>query len=230
MRLVAILPFLLLASAAQADVMPISSNEDGRIGVAHISGNETVRLQVNTGNDLTVLLPFGEHVQQVTVSDTNIWHVAVTTGQDALVLSALRPSGATGMTLRSDRRTYEFSLTAVPNGTVPYLVRLDPNTNVNRPRVWTPPVVVQPGTYKLSGHKDLYPSSIRDDGRKIYLQWSASQPIPAVFALNRQGREEMVDGYMREGTFTLDRLYDELVFRIDKAQAHARRIAGKGKP
>lgn len=224
------IPLLLLAGTAHADVMPISSNEDPRIGVIHTENGGAIRLQVTAGTDLTLLLPRGETAQQVSVGDTNVWHASVPSARDAVVLSALRASGPVAMSIKTNRKTYEMLLTGTMT-TVPfYMVRLDgANAMSSRPRVWAPPVVVQPGTYKLSGNKELYPSSIRDDGRKIYLQWSASQPIPAVFALNHLGREEMVDGYMREGTFTLDRLYDELVFRIDKAQAHAKRIVEKSK-
>jgi type IV secretion system protein VirB9 len=231
MKRLALLPLLLLASAARADVMPISSNEDPRIGIVHTENGGAIHLQATAGIDLTILLPRGERVTQVTVGDTNVWHAAVPEGRDAVVLSALRASGPTSMSIQTSRKAYAFVLTGVMAGSPFYMVRLDGTNSVaNRPRVWTPPVVVQPGTYKLSGKKEIFPSSIRDDGRKIYLQWPTSQPIPAVFALDRLGHEEMVDGYMREDIFTLDRLYDELVFRIDKAEAHAKRIVGKGKP
>ena len=83
--------------------------------------------------------------------------------------------------------------------------------------------------YKLSGEKSLRPVQIGDDGVHMYLQWSADQALPAVFAINPQGGEEMVDGFMREGVFTIDRVYPELVFRIDKKAAKAVRIIPKRK-
>lgn len=222
---------LLMAGVAHADVMPVSSNEDPRIGVIHTENGGAIHLQVTAGTDLTILMPRGEQVSQITLNDTGIWHASVVGARDVVMLSTLRATNASGMSITTNRQTYTFLLSGTLSATPFYTVRLDgANGMGNRPKVWTPPVVVQPGTYKLSGKKELMPSSIRDDGRKIYILWAPSQPIPAVFALNRLGREEMVDGYMREGTFTLDRLYDDLVFRIDKAQAHARRIAGKAKP
>lgn len=57
----------------------------------------------------------------------------------------------------------------------------------------------------------------------MYLEWAEDQALPAVFAVNAQGEEEMVDGYMRQGIFTIDRVHNRLVFRIDKKRARAER-------
>jgi type IV secretion system protein VirB9 len=78
--------------------------------------------------------------------------------------------------------------------------------------------------YRLSGDRALWPVEIGDDGIHTYIVWSEEQSLPAVFAINAIGREEMVDGYMRQGIFTIDRIYEKLVFRIDKKAAKAKRI------
>jgi len=49
-----------------------------------------------------------------------------------------------------------------------------------------------------------------------------------VFGIGYNGEEEVVDGYMRDGVFTIDRVYGELVFRIDKKRARARRLGRVG--
>lgn len=79
-------------------------------------------------------------------------------------------------------------------------------------------------SYRLSGEKSLRPSRIGDDGVHMYLEWSEDQALPAVFALNAIGEEEMVDGYMRAGIFTIDRVHRALVFRIGKKRASAERV------
>jgi len=219
-----------LAAAARADVMPTSSNEDSRIGIVRVSRQEIIRLQSAPGTDLTLLFPRGEHIQQVTLADPNVWHASVTGEQDAMVLSPLRSADAVAMTVRTDRRGYEFALTASARGINPYLIRMesqDVASNAFKPKPGSIPGVG--GTYKLFGRRELYPSSVHDDGHKMYLEWDASQPIPAIFSRDALGREQMVDGYMRDGIFTLDRLYSELVFRIDKAEAHALLVTRKAK-
>lgn len=78
--------------------------------------------------------------------------------------------------------------------------------------------------YRLSGDRALRPVEIGDDGIHTYIVWSEEQSLPAVFGINAIGKEEMVDGYMRQGIFTIDRIYEQLVFRIDKKAAKAKRI------
>ena len=54
--------------------------------------------------------------------------------------------------------------------------------------------------------------------------------MPAVFGIGPTGQEEVVNGHMRGSLFTIDRVYGELVFRIDKARAEAHRqqeLAGR---
>lgn len=78
--------------------------------------------------------------------------------------------------------------------------------------------------YRVSGEKALRPTQMSDDGEKTYLIWDADQALPAVFAVNDIGGEEIVDGYMRDGVFTIDRVYSKLVFRIDRKVAKAVRL------
>lgn len=83
-------------------------------------------------------------------------------------------------------------------------------------------------TYSLKGAALLRPVRIGDDGTHTYIQWAEDQPIPAVFALDPRGTEQIVDGYMRGDLFTIDRVYPRLVFRIDRDRAEARRNAPVG--
>lgn len=95
---------------------------------------------------------------------------------------------------------------------------------------FTPPSPVgaaHAGEYRLSGDKSLWPSTVTDDGAKTYIRWADDQPIPAVFASERKGEEETINGYMRNGSFTIDRVYDHLIFRIDKVEASAVRVTVK---
>ena len=65
--------------------------------------------------------------------------------------------------------------------------------------------------------------SYRLSGNKTYIEWGRDQAMPATFALGPTGSEQMVDGYMRGGIYTIDRVYETLIFRIDKKHAKAQR-------
>lgn len=79
--------------------------------------------------------------------------------------------------------------------------------------------------YRVTGERALRPEQMSDDGEKTYLVWHPDHALPAVFAINDFGGEEIVDGYMRNGIFTIDRVYARLVFRIDRKVAKASRLA-----
>lgn len=78
--------------------------------------------------------------------------------------------------------------------------------------------------YRVTGERALRPEQMSDDGEKTYLVWHPDHALPAVFAINDFGGEEIVDGYMRNGIFTIDRVYARLVFRIDRKVAKASRL------
>jgi type IV secretion system protein VirB9 len=214
---------LALPGVAHAQIAP-TPTQDPRMAVVHADGQTPIALTLVPGRDLTVFIPAGEHVQGVTVGDSGSLHVAVPDSQDGIVLSALHAVSGVSLSVRTERQTYGFAVTAAFTGTAPWLVRIESGgPSYAPPPIWTPPVFRAPGTWKLNGDKALQPKSIRDDGLKTYIEWGPDQSLPAVFGIGATGSEEMVDGWVRQGTFVIDRVYPALVFRIDKAEASAKR-------
>ena len=84
-------------------------------------------------------------------------------------------------------------------------------------------------TYKVTGDHDIRPIAIRDDGTRTYIRWDTAQSMPAVFAIDREGHEETVNGYVRGTEFAIDRVFEKLIFRIDRASATAQRVRIKAK-
>lgn len=78
--------------------------------------------------------------------------------------------------------------------------------------------------YQVKGAAALWPAEIGDDGARTYIRWREDQPLPATFAIGAGGREELVEGHVRGGIYTIDRVYERLVFRIDKLAVTARRL------
>jgi type IV secretion system protein VirB9 len=219
-------------SGAHAQQAPVPSAEDSRIAILRYGPGAPAQLHAIAGIALPVLMPRGEHVQRVTVGDPGAVRVEVPGDHDGIVLSALRPLNEVSLTVETEQQSYQFSLSVTYQGPAPWLVRIERGGGAfpaTPPRVWTPPAILTPGTWKLKGDKALQPTMIRDDGEKISLQWSSAQDVPAVFALDNQGHEQMVNGYMRGDLFVIDRIFEHLVFRIDKAMASANRSLAKPK-
>ncbi|QDK35983.1 TrbG/VirB9 family P-type conjugative transfer protein [Sphingomonas sp. IC081] len=221
MRSLALL-LALIAGTAGAQELPAV---DPRILALPVSGSGLFSLR--TASDVTQTLMFrqGEQIASVILSDPTGFNVMVSGSGDSLALRAMRPSAFGVMSVRTNMRSYEFELTAGTPQSVPAVVLL---VNPPPPSFAPPPVVQgQAGdhafTYRLTGNKTLQPTSIRDDGMKTYIEWQGDRAMPAIFALGPTGEEQMVDGYVRGGIYTIDRVYETLIFRIDKEAAKATR-------
>ena len=220
-----------ITPTAIAQPVPVASAEDSRIAILHYAPGVPGQLRALAGVDLAVLVPRGEHVQRVVVGDPGAVRVDVPGEHDGIVIAALRPVTDVSLAVETEQQAYQLNLTVTYQGQVPWLVRIERGQAMSHSLFPTtpistapPPAPLPPGQWRVKGDKALLPSTIKDDGAKILIQWSSTQAIPAVFALDDQGQEQMVNGYMRGDVFVIDRVFEHLVFRIDKASVHADRV------
>lgn len=218
---------LLAPSLAYADIMPTADRADPRVLEATYIAGAAIRVQVAVGQNLTVLLPRGEQIVSVELSEPAEWQIKVDQDtSDNFLLTPLRPSEDSQAKIETKFHTYTLALSSNPPADPALYLRIlgsDP-TRAVAPASAPKTAAME---WKLSGNRELMPSSIHDDGEKTYLEWNADQAIPAVLAIDRLGREEMINAYMRGSVFTIDRVYDHLVFRLDKVSAEARRKKAK---
>lgn len=217
-----------LATGAAAQIAPAPGLDDPRLQTVSYDPARPVRLVVFPDASLTVMLLPGEQIEQVTVSDPSAFEARATGANDSLGIRPLRADATGTLLVDTAERRYEFELDTGSGLAAAYVVRFVGSDAT------APPIPVRPaapaitGEYRLSGEQTLMPSKIGDDGTRTYLEWAAYQSLPAVFGIGFNGEEEVVDGYMRNGVFTIDRVYGELVFRIDKKRARARRLERVG--
>lgn len=185
-------------------------------------------LSLRTAADLTqsVLFRQGERITSVILSDPSAFFVTVAGTGDSLTLRAASSSAFGIMSVRTSLRSYEFELMTGAASSAPAVIRLVEQALAPQPAP-VPLASANPAdrfTYRLSGSKALRPGAISDDGARTYIEWPGDQAMPATFALGPTGEEQMVDGYMRGGIYTIDRVYQTLIFRIDKDSATATRL------
>jgi type IV secretion system protein VirB9 len=219
------------AAGAAAQVSPIPAIDDPRLQTVSYDPTRPVRLVAFPDSSLTVMLLPGEQIQHVVVSDPQAFDARATGSNDSLSIKALRADAAARLLVDTAQRRYEFDLTTGSGLAAAYIVRFVSGSATELPPVYAQaaPAPAITGEYRLSGEQTLLPSRIGDDGTRTFLEWDAYQSLPAVFGIGFNGEEEVVDGYMRDGVFTIDRVYGELVFRIDKKRARARRIEKVGR-
>lgn len=229
------LPALLIIASptmSLAQSIPNPSLDDPRLQTLVYDPARPARLVAFPDANLTIILLQGDQIEQVSTSDRDAFEVKITDAHDSLNIMPLRPDASATLIVNTKERRYEFDV-GTRGGLAAYLVRLVSN---NAPPAMRMPMPMPPNMptlprpiaattlYKLSGERSLIPTTMSDDGQRTYIQWSEAQSIPAVFGIGSNGKEEVVDGYMRDGKFTIDRVYSQLVFRIDKMLAKARRM------
>jgi type IV secretion system protein VirB9 len=223
-----LLPLILaiIPSVTSAQTAPEASR-DARFLTLDYSAGGIFHVPTSPDTLQTILFGQDEVIRSIFLSDPGAYMVGVSGKGDSV---SLRPNGPTSlalMTVRSDARSYEIELVAGSASNVPAVVRFAYGILPPAPQVAAPAAQAEGFSYRMSGSAALRPSSIKDDGLKTYLAWDRDQSIPAVFAVGPSGKEEMVDAYMRGGLFTIDHVHKQLVFRIDRQKATARRVRNK---
>jgi type IV secretion system protein VirB9 len=85
-------------------------------------------------------------------------------------------------------------------------------------RLDTPPKPLN-WNYYACGERSLWPSEVYDDGRFTYLRFPNAQEIPAIFIINADGSESLVNGTMRGDEYVVQTTTRKLVLRRGKSVA-----------
>lgn len=214
-------PYVFLVAAIMtaplaAQVAPIPDADDPtRQSVRHVPGEE-VLLTAFPGVPLTVIFDPTDPVLGVDRKDLRGWTVELTPSRDGMVLYPEDDAQPGLLSIRTRMRRYMFDLRAEDNLSAAVLVRfINAEASSEEPSTrWS---------YRLRGDREVRPASVSDDGTKTRILYTPGQPLPAVFAVGPTGEEQVVNGYMRGEAFVIDRVWQELVFRIDGEKATARR-------
>jgi type IV secretion system protein VirB9 len=220
----------LIASAlvpAAAQVSPSPTAQSPRIQEVQWQANIPVTLTTLPESHLTVLLEPGQVIQRARISDSQAWKVSIAKDQDGLTILPKKGARPANLTVETLTRTYRFRLETAQTLLAAYLVRFVPaeapaEETTEQARDTLDPEAPKFG-YRVRGDRAVRPKAIADDGRITIIEYGPEQALPAVFAVGPTGKEQVVDGYMRGERFVIDRVHRELVFRIDKEKATAKR-------
>jgi len=211
----------LIASPSLAQTIgsapPPTAAGDPRIQTLRYDPTQIVRLKVATSYQATILFGAGEQVENVAIGDADAWQATLNGQSNALFLKPLRSNGATNMTVITNARVYSFELTSAfsPGPDTVFTVRfVTDDAATARPGA---------GRYRISGASAVRPVAMDDDGVRTYIQWRESQTLPALFAVDDQGDQVLIEGHMREGRYVIDSVHQSLVFKLDGQTARAQR-------
>ncbi|VVS98526.1 TrbG/VirB9 family P-type conjugative transfer protein [Erythrobacter sp. EC-HK427] len=223
------LPLLLLAAfPAGAQTVPDVQLDNPRIQRVHYAEGASVLLTIMPGSGTTIMLEPGEVIARVTLGSEFDYSVRVSPEGNSLLVLADHQAEESTMLVETDRRRYPFALRTGEGLTAAYLVRFTYGELPPAGAVAAAPEAPLPRqswSYRLRGDDTVRPLRISDDGERTYITYHPEQALPAVFAIGQTGDEELVNGHMRGEQFVIDRVYAELVFRLDDERLRAQRNA-----
>ena len=227
----ALLLGFIFAAPASANVQPMPGAGDPHLQSVDYSAGQIVELRGAPGYQMMVELSPDEQVQSVALGDSTAWQVNVGKRGDRLFLKPTQPETSTNMTVVTSVRVYNFDLASLsgPTPDMPYTVQFrypaPKEATEDSQYVDVSSASRRLSRYKVGGDRQLWPSSITNDGQHTYIKWPRTVPIPAVYAPDRSGTEVLVNAMMgTNDVYVVDGAPQRLIFRIDRSVAHADRI------
>lgn len=224
LAMIAILP-LAAGAPARAVVTPSPGLKDPRIQTVDYDHDEVVALRVALGYAVAVEFSSDERIENVALGNSAVWQAVANHRADRLFIKPMQGATNTNLTVITDSREYNFDLTAVatPDATTPislrfvYPVYLDQAVAQDMPR----------SHFRFTGTTSLRPLSMYENGSATFVEWRGDGQIPAVFMINDQGGEVLINGAMRDGKYVIDLVADRFVFRLGDQKAMATRLIEK---
>jgi type IV secretion system protein VirB9 len=215
------LAFALIAAPASA-IEPHPGPGDPRIFEVLYDPSEVVELHGALGFQLSLEFDPAERIENVAIGDSLGWQVTPNRKANLLFIKpmALRP--ATNMTVITNFRHYNFELSVKAHAaahSIPFSVRFTyppPVVAVAEPPPAPTPPVDRNHAYSYQGSAKALPYRIFDDGEATYFSFHEQEDLPAIYAVESDGAESVVNSHMRDGYIVIDRIARQFVLRRDK--------------
>ena len=213
--------------AAGEDPPPAPEPADSHFRVIDYNPSGIVRLDGCLNFQTMISLADDEHVQNVGVGNSAAWQVTPNKRGNLLFVKPLTAGGFTNMTVVSDKRSYNFELrnasaAECAAGGVVYSLRFNyapepsaaPKTTVPvDPDAFLPPPEKRNSTYTYSGAVELVPLRVFDDGSSTYMHWVEGVSTPAIYALNSDNTESLVNYAARGDYIVVEQIAPAFVLR-----------------
>ena len=202
-------------------VVPRPGPGDPRIFVVDFDPSEVVEIKGVLGYQLSLEFEPDEKIENVAIGDSLGWQVTPNRKANLLFLKpmALRPD--TNMTVITNLRRYQFELSTRAKGltkTIPYAIRFiyPPPAEALASASPPPPPVDRNHAYVTQGQAKILTSELFDDGEATYFAFPQGEDLPAIYALDADGKEALVNSHMRDRYVVVDRVARGFILRRGK--------------
>ncbi len=221
--------FLMILAALPVQALAQSYEPDSRLRTIDYDPAAVVKLEGCQNFQTMITLASDEHVENVGVGDSAAWQVTPNKRGNLIFVKAIAPKGYTNMSVVSDKRSYSFELRTASesdcaHGRITYELRFryppaqSSGTPVNPasppdPNAFLPVPEKRNAAYTFSGAADLVPIRVFDDGISTYMKWATGVTAPAVYALNSDNTESIVNYASRGDYFVVEQVAPAFVLR-----------------
>jgi type IV secretion system protein VirB9 len=221
---------LLCSLDVAAEKTPRSIATDVRIRQVMYSANEIYEIVGTYGYQTVIEFSESEEIKLVAIGDSIAWQAVP--AQSRLFLKPVEPDTATNLTVTTNKRIYYFNLMASRNksrDSLTYTVRFIYNDagmmTVNPPVSAGSDVAAKAATvtpkaptdfnfnYQVSGSKEIALVRAFDDGQFTYLQFASTVDVPAVFIVDAQGKESLVNSRVEGQYVVVERIASQFTLR-----------------
>ncbi len=220
MRFALLILLASLAAAAGAETRPAPGLFDSRIRTAPYNVDEVYRLTGFVGYQTDLEFELGEVFVGLGAGD--IEGISFVAQDNHLFLKPKAAKIGTNLTILTSRRAYQLDYAALPKPP-------DATEDVTYALRFTYPAIVKADDkakdlldadprprnidYWFCGHPSLKPVAASDDGVHTRLTFAAKAEQPAIFVLNEDGTESLLNFSMDEGDVILHRVARRLILR-----------------
>lgn len=209
--LLTLLCISLLSAPAFAGKTPRPGSADARVKKLTYYESEVYRLRGHYGFSSVIEFSSKERIETISIGDSEAWQVIKPNRPNILFIKPLEQNAETNMTVITTKRIYTFELSAskarshtssdltfrvkfvYPNETALELANI---STVNASS-YDPLEGSEAGDwnfdYSYAGSKRLRPKRAFDDGTFTYLQFKDFETMPAIFAVDENGNESLVN-------------------------------------
>jgi len=222
-ELLCILAIAAAPAAALAAISPEPGPGDPRVRIVHYEPDQVVELQGAMGYQMTLEFGPGERIENVSIGDGLGWQVTPNHKANLLFLKPLDVHSVTDMTVVTNLRRYVFDLSARrtlkrDDRSLIFRVRFEyPEVFVAIPEPKPVPPPEPPRevnrAYHVEGSGKNVPLKVFDDGSSTYFAFQADAEYPAIFAVDPDRKEAVVNSATRDGYVVVDRLAGAFILR-----------------
>ena len=221
---------LLAAAPALAESAPTPGAADPRIRTVTYSPNNVVAVEASYGTSTMIVLGEGERIETIAVGDSVAWKVEPNKRGNIIFLKPIAPKAMSNMNVVTDARLYSFVLRAndapargqvykirfrYPDEAASASLRAEAEQLVNDPNRRALNVRKANTDYGFKGSPELKPTAAFDDGTKTWFQFAGA--VPAIFAVDKDGRESLVNHRREREFIVVDRISRQWTLRQGEA-------------